>query len=434
MRFGRIICMSAIATCIAFSSFAQGLSKANKPEDVGFSSERLKRVTDAFQSEVDKGAIPGAVVLIARNGKIAYLEAFGFQNRENKEPMKTDAIFRIASMSKPITSVAAMMLVEEGKIQLLDPVSHYLPEFKGVQVGIEKLNTTTGNSELIGEPPRQEMTIQDLLRHTSGLTYGIFGKSLVKQSYNEANLFDRNQTLAEFVSKIAKLPLAYHPGTTWEYSHSTDVLGRIVEVVSGVTLDQFVADRIAKPLGLSDTGFYVPAEKLDRLAETQIDPTTGKRWPTFDVTNRPNWLAGGSGMVSTASDYVRFAQMLLNGGELDQVRLLSPRTVSFMTSDHLWPGIAFSPVTLNLFEPLGIAPTPKVGQGFGLGFVVRMQEGRNPMPGSPGEYFWAGIWGTAFWVDPKEKLITVLMMQAAPLQARYYRSLIRNLTSQALIE
>jgi CubicO group peptidase (beta-lactamase class C family) len=434
MRFGRIICMSAIATCIAFSSFAQGLPKANKPEDVGFSSERLRRVTDTFQSEVDKGAIPGAVVLIARNGKLAYFEAFGFQNRENKEPMKTDAIFRIASMSKPITSVAVMMLVEEGKIQLLDPVSHYLPEFKGVQVGVEKLNTTTGNSELIGEPPRQEMTIQDLLRHTSGLTYGIFGKSLVKQAYNEANLFDRNQTLAEFVSKIAKLPLAYHPGTTWEYSHSTDVLGRIVEVVSGVTLDQFVADRIAKPLGLSDTGFYVPTEKLDRLAETQIDPTTGKRWPTFDVTNRPNWLAGGSGMVSTASDYVRFAQMLLNGGELDQVRLLSPRTVSFMTSDHLWPGIAFSPVTLNLFEPLGIAPTPKVGQGFGLGFVVRMQEGRNPMPGSPGEYFWAGIWGTAFWVDPKEKLITVLMMQAAPLQARYYRSLIRNLTSQALIE
>jgi CubicO group peptidase (beta-lactamase class C family) len=434
MRFGRVICTSAIATCVVFSALAQGLPKANKPEDVGFSSERLKRVTDAFQSEVDKGAIPGAVVLIARNGKIAYFEAFGFRNRENKEPMKTDAIFRIASMSKPITSVAVMILVEEGKIQLLDPVSRYLPEFKGVQVGVEKLNTTTGNSELIGEPPRQEMTIQDLLRHTSGLTYGIFGTSLVKQAYNEANLFDRNQTLAEFVSKIAKLPLAYQPGTTWEYSHTTDVLGRIVEVVSKVTLDQFVADRIAKPLGLSDTGFYVSTKKLDRIAETQIDPTTGKRWPTFDVTSRPNWLAGGSGMVSTASDYVRFAQMLLNGGQLDQARLLSPRTVSFMTSDHLWPGVAFSPVTLNLFEPLGIAPTPKVGQGFGLGFVVRTQEGRNPMPGSPGEYFWAGIWGTAFWVDPKEKLITVLMMQAAPLQARYYRSLIRNLTSQALIE
>ena len=434
MRFHRIICMSVVATCIAFSALAQGLPKASQPEDIGFSLERLKRVTSALRAEVDQGAIPGAVVLIARNGKVAYFEAIGFQNRENKEPMKTDAIFRIASMSKPITSVAVMMLVEEGKIQLLDPVSRYLPEFKSVQVGVEKLNTTTGNSELIGEPPRQEMTIQDLLRHTSGLTYGIFGRSLVKQAYNEANLFDRNQTLAEFVSKIAKLPLAYHPGTTWEYSHSTDVLGRIVEVVSGVTLNQFVAERIAKPLGLSDTGFYVPNEKIDRIAETQVDPTTGKRWPTIDVAKRPSWMSGGAGMVSTASDYVRFAQMLLNGGELDHIRLLSPRTVAFMTSDHLWPGIAFSPVTLELFEPLGIAPTPKVGQGFGLGFVVRTQEGRNPMPGSPGEYYWAGIWGTAFWVDPKEKLIAVLMMQAAPLQARYYRSLIRNLTSQALID
>ena len=394
----------------------------------------MTRLTEAFQAEVDKGAIPGAVVLIARRGKVAYCEAFGFQDRENKQPMHTDAIFRIASMSKPITSVAVMMLVEEGRIQLLDPVSRYLPEFKSVQVGVEKFNPNTGNSELVGEPPRQEMTIQDLLRHTSGLTYGIFGKSLVKQAYNDAKLFDFSRTLAEFVSKIAKLPLAYHPGTTWEYSHSTDVLGRIVEVVSGTAFDQFVADRIAKPLGLSDTGFYVPSEKLDRIAETQVDPATGKRWPTFDVTKRPNLMSGGAGMVSTASDYARFAQMLLNGGVLENVRLLSPRTVTFMTSDHLWPGIAFSPVTLELFEPLGIAPTPRVGQGFGLGFVVRIQEGRNPMPGSPGEYSWAGIWGTTFWVEPKEQLIAVMMVQAAPLQARYYRSLIRNLVSQALID
>jgi CubicO group peptidase (beta-lactamase class C family) len=434
VKFGKIFYVCAVATFISFSALAQGLPQATQPEEVGFSSQRLTRLTAAFQSEVDKGAIPGAVVLIARKGKVAYFEAIGFQNRENKEPMRTDAIFRIASMSKPITSVAVMMLVEEGRIQLLDPVSRYLPEFKGVQVGVEKLNTTTGNLELVGEPPRQEMTIQDLLRHTSGLTYGIFGKSLVKQAYNDAKLFDFSQTLSEFVSKIAKLPLAYHPGTTWEYSHSTDVLGRIVEVVSGVTLDRFVADRIAVPLGLSDTGFYVPSEKLGRIAETQVDSTTGKRWPTFDVTKRPNLMSGGAGMVSTASDYVRFAQMLLNGGELEHVRLLSPRTVAFMTSDHLWPGIAFSPVTLELFEPLGIAPTPKVGQGFGLGFVVRTQEGRNPMPGSPGEYYWAGIWGTTFWVDPKEQLVAVMMMQAAPLQARYYRSLIRNLVSQALID
>lgn len=434
MKFGKILCVFIFITVISFSALAQGLPRASQPEEVGFSSQRLLRLTEAFQAEVDKGAIPGAVVLVARKGKVAYFEAIGFQNRENGRPMRTDAIFRIASMSKPITSVAVMMLVEEGKIQLLDPVSHYLPEFKGVQVGVEKLNTSTGNSELVGEPPRQEMTIQDLLRHTSGLTYGIFGKSLVKQAYNDAKLFDFSQTLAELVSKIAKLPLAYHPGTTWEYSHSTDVLGRIVEVVSEVAFDQFVANRIAKPLSLSDTGFYVPSEKLERIAETQIDPATGKRWPTFDVAKRPNLMSGGAGMVSTASDYFRFAQMLLNGGELDHVRLLSPRTVAFMTSDHLWPGIAFSPVTLELFEPLGIAPTPKVGQGFGLGFVVRTQEGRNPMPGSPGEYSWAGIWGTTFWVDPKEQLVAVMMIQAAPLQARYYRSLIRNLVSQALID
>jgi CubicO group peptidase (beta-lactamase class C family) len=434
LNFGRILCVCAIAAFVSFSALAQGLPPAGRPEEVGFSSQRLIRLTDAFQAEVDKGAIPGAVVLIARQGKVAYCEAFGFRDRESKQPMRTDAIFRIASMSKPITSVAVMMLVEEGKIQLLDPVSRYLPEFKSVQVGVEKFNPNTGNSELVGEPPRQEMTIQDLLRHTSGLTYGIFGKSLVKQAYNDAKLFDFSRTLAEFVSKIAKLPLAYHPGTTWEYSHSTDVLGRIVEVVSGTAFDQFVADRIAKPLGLSDTGFYVPSEKLDRIAETQVDPATGKRWPTFDVTKRPNLMSGGAGMVSTASDYARFAQMLLNGGVLENVRLLSPRTVTFMTSDHLWPGIAFSPVTLELFEPLGIAPTPRVGQGFGLGFVVRIQEGRNPMPGSPGEYSWAGIWGTTFWVEPKEQLIAVMIVQAAPLQARYYRSLIRNLVSQALID
>jgi CubicO group peptidase (beta-lactamase class C family) len=245
VKSSKILCVCTIATFISFSALAQGLPHASQPEEVGFSSPRLTRLTEAFQAEVDKGAIPGAVVLLARKSKVAYFEAIGFQNRENKQPMRTDAIFRIASMSKPITSVAVMMLVEEGRIQLLDPVSRYLPEFKGVQVAVEKLNTTTGNSELVGEPPRQEMTIQDLLRHTSGLTYGIFGKSLVKQAYNDAKLFDFSQTLAEFVSKIAKLPLAYHPGTTWEYSHSTDVLGRIVEVVSGVAFDQFVAERIA---------------------------------------------------------------------------------------------------------------------------------------------------------------------------------------------
>ena len=384
MKFRNVICMSAVATCIAVSALAQGLPRASQPETVGFSSERLQRLTSAFQAAVDKGATPGAVVLIARNGKVAYFEAFGFQDREKQVSMKTDAIFKVASMTKPLTSVAAMMLVEEGKLQLLDPVSIYLPEFKNLQVGVEKVNPTTGNPELSLEPARREMTVQDLMRHTSGLTYGVFGKSLVKQAYNDAKLFDQNQTLAELVSKLSKLPLASQPGTTWDYSMSTDVLGRIIEVVSGVSLDQFIADRIVKPIGLSDTAFNLDAEKLGRLGQPQVDPATGKpplMWP--DLTKRVNFMSGGGGMVSTASDYARFAQMMLNGGELDGVHLLSPRTVAFMTSDHLPPGIAFSQVTLVGFHAAALAPTPEDGQGFGLGFAVRNQAGRNPLPGSP---------------------------------------------------
>ena len=305
MNFGKVICLSAVATCIAFSALAQGLPKASQPEDVGFSSERLKRVTSAFQTDVDKGTIPGAVVLIARNGKVAYLEAIGFQDREKKVPMSTDAIFQIASMTKPFTSVAIMMLVEEGKILLSDPASVYLPEFKTLQVGVEKINVATGNAELSLEPAQRQMTIQDLLRHTSGLTYSFLGKSLVKEAYSEAKVFDPNQTLAEFVTKLSKLPLAHQPGTTWDYSMSTDVLWRIVEVVSGVPFDQFIADRIVKPLRLSDTGFFVAEEKAGRVARPQVDPATGKPPPIADVTKRPNWMSGGGGMVSTASDYVR---------------------------------------------------------------------------------------------------------------------------------
>ena len=298
---------------------------------------------------------------------------------------------------------------------------------------MEKVNAATGNPELSLEPARRQMTIQDLLRHTSGLTYGFLGKSLVEQAYNEAKLFDPTQTLAEFVSKLSKLPLAYQPGTTWDYGMSTDVLGRIVEVVSGVPFDQFIADRIVKPLRLSDTGFYVAEDKAGRVAQPQVDPATGKPPPMADVTKRPNWMSGGGGMVSTASDYVRFSQMLLNGGELDGVRLLSPRTVAFMTSDQLPPDISYSPAALQILEPTAAAPTPRDGQGFGLGFAVRTQEGRNPRPGSPGEFYWLGIWGTAFWVDPSEKLIAVLMVQVPAVQGPHYQSLIRNLVYQALM-
>ncbi|NPU65835.1 beta-lactamase family protein [Bradyrhizobium sp. 83012] len=423
-----------LAASLTIPAFAEGLPKVDRPENVGLSSERLQRLTHAFQADVDKGLIPGAVVLVARKGKVAYAKAFGFQDREKQVPMKLDAIFRVASMTKPFTSVAAMMLVEEGRLQLLDPVSVYLPEFKGLQVGVEKINQGTGQPELTLEPARREMTVQDLMRHTSGLTYGIFGKSLVKQAYNNANLFDPSQTSADLITKLAKLPLAAQPGTTWDYSMSTDVLGRIVEVVSGQRLDQFIAERISKPLALTDTGFSVGGDKTARIAEPQADPTTGKRPPMPDMTRQPNWMSGGGGMVSTAADYAEFAQMLLNRGEWNGRHLLAAKTVTFMTSDHLPPGIAFSQVTLLGFHPQATAPTPEDGQSFGLGFAVRTHAGRNPLPGSVSEFYWTGLYGTAFWVDPEEKLIVVLMMQLPPPQAPHYRSLLRNLIYQALIE
>lgn len=432
MKFRGLVVIAA-AACAAVSASAQSLPKASQPEEVGFSSQRLERLTTTIQADVDNGIIPGAVILVARKGRVAYFKAIGFQDREKKTPMGTDAIFRIASMSKPITSVAIMMLVEEGKIQLFDPVSVYLPELKGLQVGVEKTDAA-GKPELVLEPAQHEMTIQDLLRHTSGLTYGVFGKSLVKKAYVDADTLDPKQTLAEFVTKLAKLPLAHQPGTMWDYSMSVDVLGRVVEVVSGMPFDQFIAERIAKPLNLSDTGFYVTPEKTARIAEPQIDPATGKRPPMIDVTSRPNWFSGGGGMVSTASDYARFTQMLLNGGELDGARLLSPTVVTYMTSDQLPPDITYSPETYTLFEPFGMAPTPRDGQGFGLGFAVRTQPGRTPLLGSLGEFYWGGVYGTYFWVDPKEKLTTVMMMQVGNPQRTHYRSLIRNLVYQALLD
>jgi CubicO group peptidase (beta-lactamase class C family) len=431
MNQSRLIGILLLATSLSFPALAEVLPQAGRPEALGFSAERLKRLGSVFQADVDKGAIPGAVVLIARNGKVVYFEAFGFQDREKRIAMKSDAIFRIASMTKPITSVALMMLVEEGKIQIDDPLEVYLPEFKDhLKVGVEKTAPETGKPQLALEPPRRAPTIQDLLRHTSGFTYDVFGDTLVKQAYKAANLRDPNQTLAEFVSALSRLPLAYQPGTTWEYSYSTDVLGRVIEVVSGVPFDQFVADRILQPLGMNSTGFFVPEAQIERLAEPQVDPATGKRPVFLDVSSKPMRPSGGGGMVSTAADYLRFSQMLLNGGELDGVRILSPRTAALMTSDHLPPG-----TPIGLGGQFGaLMPDLEQGQGFGLGFAVRVAPGHNPYPGSVGEFYWVGATGTTFWVDPKEKLVAIMMVQVPLTQTRHYRSLIRNLVYQALTD
>jgi CubicO group peptidase (beta-lactamase class C family) len=370
--------------------------------------------------------------MILRKGKIAYYEAFGYQDREKNIPMTRDSIFRVASMTKPFTSLAIMMLAEEGKIQLPVPVSRYLPEFKDLKVGIEKKDPTTGKTDLVLETAGREMTIQDLLRHTSGITYGFIGKSIVKDRYNEAKIGDFEQTNAEMVTKLSKIPLQYHPGTTWDYSHSTDVLARIVEVVSGVEFDIFIAEKIVKPLKLTNTGFWVESpEGQARIAEPQINPATGKRPAVRDITNKPKWMAGGSALVSTAQDYARFCQMFLNRGTLDGVRLVSPKTVEHITSNHIPPGYKnANPVAVQLFWP---SPSVETGQGFGLGFAINCEPERSPLPGSKGLYYWNGILGTHFWIDPKEELIAILMIQEASQNFPYtYR--MRHFVYQAFLE
>lgn len=430
MNAKRILPSLLVCLCWTVVAVSQELPKTSRPEDSGFSSERLERITTFFQGAVDKKAIPGAVVVVARNGKCVYLRSFGFQDREKNIAMKPDAIFRIASMTKPIASVAVMMLAEEGKIDLLAPAYQYLPEFKDVKVGVEKTDAATNTKTLVLDAPQRPMTVQDLLRHTSGLVYGPFGDTLVHQMYNKAELFDRNQTLAEFVTKLSKLPLAHQPGTAWEYGMSIDVLGRIVEVVSGVPLDQFVRERISKPLHMNDTGFYLDAKQASRLAEQQIDSETRKRpgIPAENLTReKMKWFSGGGGLLSTAPDYARFCQMLLHGGELDGVRLLSPKTISIMASDQLAPGMS----RVGGYEDL--APAPDLGQSFGLGFAVRTSVGPNPLPGSIGDYFWAGIYGSYFWVDPQEKMFAVLMVQMPFEQSGYYRRSLREFVYAARI-
>jgi len=394
-----------------------GLPKVKRPKQVGLSSGRLERVSAIFREDVDRGLIPGAVLVIARGGQIGYAEAFGWRDREKKAPMGLDAIFRVASMTKPVTSVAAMMLAEEGKLQIAAPVTDYLPEFKDRTVGVERVRA------------QRAMTVQDLLRHTSGLTYAQFGDSAAQMLWRDANLMTEDQTNEELIAKLAELPLMFEPGTTWEYSMSTDVLGRVVEVASGQSLADFFAARITGPLGMADTAFEATGERADRVAEPQIDPVTGARPPVRDVGRPHRWASGGGGLVSTAADYLRFCQMLLNGGELDGTRLLAPGTVRHMASDHLPPDVGYGPTARERFGAL--APVPEMGYGFGLGFAVRTAAGRCPLPGSVGEYFWGGVFGTAFWIDPVEELIAVAMM-LVPERRLYYRHLLRPLVYGAV--
>jgi CubicO group peptidase (beta-lactamase class C family) len=421
-----LACVRAAVTVLlaAFPAWAwSGALPEAAPEEVGLSSQRLELIDAAMKKAVDSGDLPGAVVFIARGGKLAYSRSFGWQDKAAQIPMQEDSIFRLYSMTKPVASVAAMILVEEGKIGLQEPVSRYIPEFKDMKVGIETTDASTGLPGLALAPAQRQISIQDLLRHTSGLTYGVLGQpTAIKRMYNDAEIFSQKWVLADFAKALAKIPLVAQPGTAWEYGHSTDVLGRVIEVASGQTLDAFLAERIFRPLGMVDTGFHVPPEKHGRIAQPIPDVHTGKTPALLDLTKPQTFFAGGHGLVSTAADYLRFAQMLQNGGQLDGVRILGRKTVEYMAANHLNERIG-----------KGSAYLPGDGYGFGLGFATRLESGQSEWPGSPGEIFWGGYAGTYFWIDPAEELVPVYLSQE-PVRRQHYRVILRNLVYQALID
>ena len=397
-----------------------GASQAESPSTVAatFSREKLQRVGDYIRNEVAAGKIPGAVILIQQHGQPVYFESFGLRDVESRLPMTADSIFRLYSMSKAITSVAAMMLFDDGKLRLDDPLSKYIPAFAEAKVGAEK-----PDGKLVFEPLQRQITIEDLLRHTSGLTYGFYGDSAVRKLYANSGLFDGDFDNAAFAERLAKLPLAEQPGTRWDYGHSTDVLGRVIEVVSGQSLFQFEKERLLGPLGMNETAFFVAdAAQRPRVAEPLPDdrfdrPIAGIKDPTLPR----RWESGGAGMVGTIGDYARFLQMLLNGGTVDGRQYLKPETIALMASDHIGPETQIARDEFYF---------PGETSGFGLGFAVRTAVPANtawPL----GEYRWDGVGGTFFFVDPKDDMFTLLMMQA-PSQRGRIETELKALVYQAL--
>jgi CubicO group peptidase (beta-lactamase class C family) len=390
---------------------------------LGLSLERLHRLSETLRSRVEENIIPGVVIAIGRRGRLALLEAIGFRDRENQAVMNVDSIFRIASMTKPLISLAAMMLVEENKISLESPISDYLPVLKNVRVGQE---TATG-LKLV--PAEREPTVRDLLRHTSGFTHDLYGDRPVKHLYRDARLRSVGST-AEFLAKLAELPLQAQPGSEWSYGFSTDLVGHIVEAVSAMTLDEFITKNVARPLGMRNTTFVVSAEDKDRLAQPQADVVTGERPQMLDPSIRPSRYGSG-GLVSTCGDYARFCQFWLNRGVLDGVRLITEKTVEQMTRDQLTSNVRADP---DVYAQFGRAtPVSTFGSGFGLGFSVRTQKGRTPWRGSIGDFWWMGSSGCVFWIDPVKELFGILLSQA-PNQLMDHLLLMREAVYQALID
>jgi CubicO group peptidase (beta-lactamase class C family) len=397
-------------------------AESQLPVAASFSRAKLERVGDYIRNEIATGKIPGAIVLIQQHGQPVYFEKFGVRDIATGIPMTADTIFRLYSMSKPVTSVAAMMLVDDGRLKLADPVSKYIPAFADVKVGVE-MPDQNGEPTLVPGPLNRPITIEDLLRHTSGLTYGFYGDSPVRKLYANSDLFEGDFDNAAFTERIAKLPLAEQPGALWDYGHSTDVLGRVIEIVSGQSLFQFEKQHLLDPLGMTDTAFYVADEaKRARIAEPLPDdrfvsPIAGIR----DLMLPRRWESGGAGMVGTIGDYARFAQMLLNGGTLDGKRYLKPETVVSMTSDHIGPE---TNIARDYFY------FPGGGSGYGFGFAVRTAEPADT-PSPPGEYRWDGVAGTFFFIDPKDDMFVICMMQT-PSQRGRIQTAVKTLIYEAL--
>jgi len=353
-------------------------------------------------------------VMVARRGQIGWFEALGRQSPAAAAPMAHNSLFRVFSMTKPIVSVGIMMLLEDGHFLLNDPVAKYIPEFANQKVGVDN----NGNLNLV--PPRRPMTIQDLLRHTSGITYDHTGNSLAQQLYQQSRLRSRKITNAEHAAIVASLPLICQPGAEWNYSRSTDILGRLIEVVTGQTLGAFLTERILAPLQMAETAFHTGQENAGRLAEPFLtDPWNGEKVQLFKMLEKPAMESGGGGLVSTTMDYARYCQMLLSGGTLDGTRIIGRKTLELMASDHLGPNVKLD------------SHLVPAGHSFGLGFAVRTQQGMAPFAGSVGQFFWSGMAGTFFWIDPREDLFAVFMSQG-PGQREYFRTLVRSLVYAAV--
>lgn len=411
----RVLLAGAVALSAQIARAAELPTAA--PADVGLSAERLSAIDARFQAEIDGGAFPGAVITVLRDGQVAHQSVLG-KLGQGDAPMTEDALFRIYSMTKPIVSVAALMLVEQGRLDLAAPVHAFLPAYKTLTVMTDEKDA---DGAPVARPARRTMTVQDLLRHSSGLTYGFFGAGAAREAYRAAGAGDGSRSNIDYANLLASLPLEHEPGTTWEYSRSTDVLGAVIEVITGKPLSEALEDMILGPLDMTDTGFFVPEADHDRIAEGKDGEKIGTS-PMFDPRAKPTFESGGGGLVSTARDYARFAQMLLNGGSLDGVRILGPQTVAFMTADSL--GDQVKPGKYYL---------PGAATGFGLGVGVRLQRGVAPANSAAGTYYWGGAGGTYWFNDPENGVALIYMMQS-PSARLMARGILRNMVAAAIEE